>query len=234
MSRRAAENEILNGNITVNGKQAELGDKILPGADTVRYNGRIIKKESGYHKVYIMLNKPKGYVTTLSDDKGRKCVADLLEGVKTRVFPVGRLDMASEGLLLLTNDGELSNRLTHPRHEIPKVYKVKVKGSVSPAVIKTLSSPMEIDGYTLAPSEWSVISEENGKTTLSVTLHEGRNRQIRKMAEKVGLFVLALKRVAIGELEIGNLPRGKWVYLTDEQVKYLYGEKEDAEDKADR
>ncbi len=234
MSRRAAENEILNGNITVNGEMAQTGQKITPGSDTVRYNGKIIRKDNGAHNVYIMLNKPKGYVTTLSDEKGRRCIAELVSDVKTRVYPVGRLDMASEGLLILTNDGKLTNILTHPKHEIPKIYKVKVRGKVTERQLKQLRSPMEIDGYTLAPSEWSVISEEDGKTILSVTLYEGRNRQIRKMTENVGLTVMSLKRIAIGKLEIGNLPRGKWVYLTDDEVKYLYGETDDVENSTDR
>lgn len=234
MSRRAAENEILKGNISVNGKEAQIGRKIAPGNDIVRYNGKIVKKDNGAHNVYIMLNKPKGYVTTLSDEKGRHCIAELISDVKTRVYPVGRLDMASEGLLILTNDGKLTNILTHPKHNIPKIYKVKVKGKVTGRILKQLCLPTEIDGYTVAPSEWSIISEEDTKTVLSVVLYEGRNRQIRKMAEKVGLVVLSLKRTAIGKLEIGNLPRGKWVYLTDDEVKYLYGEREDVENSTNR
>lgn len=232
MSRRAAEKEIENGEVTVNGKPAHLGQKITVGKDIVRYKGKPVRRSVG-HFVYIMLNKPKGYVTTMSDEKGRPCVAELVSGVKTRVYPVGRLDMQSEGLLLLTNDGEFANRLTHPRHEIPKIYRVRVSGTVSAATLKVLNEPMNIDGYRTMPAQCEIISSEDGKTAMQVTLWEGRNRQIRKMCEQVGLRVASLKRIAIGELALGNLPRGRWTYLKDEEIEYLNGEREHVDDQAD-
>lgn len=231
MSRRAAEKEIQEGHFTVNGKLAAIGQKIDPSRDRVQYKGKWVKKEN--HLVYIMLNKPKGYVTTLSDEKGRKCVAELIKGVKTRVYPVGRLDMASEGLLILTNDGSLTQKLTHPKHEIPKIYKVKVKGKVSGAILATLNRPMVIDGYQTLPAECVITEEQEGKTILKITLHEGRNRQIRNMCDQVGLRILSLKRIAIGELELGNLPRGRYVYLKDEEIQYLNGDKNHVKDKTD-
>ena len=233
MSRRAAEAEIEDGNITVNGDVAYLGVKITPGRDTVKYKGKPVRRTTG-HLVYIMLNKPKGYVTTMSDDKGRPCVAELVRSHKGRVYPVGRLDMASEGLLLLTNDGDFANRLTHPRHDIPKIYRVKVTGSVNARTLETLRSPMYIDSYRTRPAECELVGTEEGKSSLLITLHEGRNRQIRKMCEQAGLRVCSLKRIAIGELELGNLPRGRWTYLKEEEVEYLKGLREHVNDTADR
>ncbi|MCI8331943.1 MAG: rRNA pseudouridine synthase [Clostridiales bacterium] len=233
MSRRAAEREIEEGSFTVNGKLAYIGQKIRPGYDQVSYKGKKVRKENGSHFVYIMLNKPKGYVTTLSDEKGRKCVAELVRSVKTRVYPVGRLDMASEGLLLLTNDGDLTNKLTHPKHEMPKIYKVKVKGKPTKHCLDCLNRPMIIDGYKTKPACCEVISQEEDKTVLQFTLLEGRNRQIRKMCEQVGLQVQSLKRIAIGELSLGNLPRGRFVYLKEEEIEYLKGERKHVEDTPD-
>lgn len=232
MSRRAAEKEIEEGNVYVNGELAHLGQKILPGKDIVKYKGKQVRKTVS-HFVYIMLNKPKGYVTTLSDEKGRPCVAELVKGVRARVYPVGRLDMQSEGLLLLTNDGDFANRLTHPKHEIPKIYRVKVTGALTPAVLDRLNKPMDIDGYRTRPAVCELISGEDGKYVLGISLWEGRNRQIRKMCEQVGLRVAALKRIAIGELELGNLPRGRWTFLKEEEVQYLTGEREHVDDQTD-
>ena len=232
MSRRAAEKEIEEGNIYVNGSLAYIGQKIMPGKDIVKYKGKQVRKTVS-HFVYIMLNKPKGYVTTLSDEKGRPCVAELVKGVKARVYPVGRLDMQSEGLLLLTNDGDFANRLTHPKHEIPKIYRVKVTGAVTPAILDRLNKPMDIDGYRTRPAQCELLSCEDGKYLLSIQLWEGRNRQIRKMCEQVGLRVASLKRIAIGELELGNLPRGRWTFLKDEEVQYLTGEREHVNDQTD-
>ncbi|MBQ9120941.1 MAG: rRNA pseudouridine synthase [Clostridia bacterium] len=221
MSRRAAEKEISDGRVTVNGRVAAVGDKIVPGVDTVEWNGTaILPGESA--NLYIMLNKPMGYVTTLSDEQGRKSVRELVADVGERVYPVGRLDMYSEGLLLLTSDGELTNRLTHPRHEIPKIYRVKLVGEIDDGVVRKLSLPMEIDGYRLRPVGVSLLGRENGYTSVRMTLYEGRNRQIRKMCEKLGLSVARLTRVAIGDLKLGDLPKGKWRYLTEEEVRYLY------------
>jgi len=220
MSRRTAEKEILLGKVLVNGKPAEIGQKIDPDRDTVEYKGKTIKKETQRY-TYIMLNKPIGYVTTMSDEKGRKCVADLVKDVGVRVYPVGRLDLNSEGLLLMTNDGELTELLTHPKHRIKKVYHVKIDSEITPEQLKELSSSMEIDGYTIQPVKTTVLKMEEGKTVLQMELYEGRNRQIRKMCEKVGLEIINLKRVAIGEIKLGNLGKGRWRYLTKSQVEYL-------------
>jgi 23S rRNA pseudouridine2605 synthase len=222
MSRRAAEEAIRQGQITVNGEPAEIGSKVTPGKDDVRYKGKKVMMQRGDH-LYIMLNKPAGYVTTTSDEKGRPCVTDLIKGVDRRVYPIGRLDMASEGLLLLTDDGELTKKLTHPSHDIPKIYNVKVDSEITEDQYKLLLSPMEIDGYQIRPEYTEVLSRGEGRTLLQMTLYEGRNRQIRKMCEQAGLRVRHLKRIAIGKLTLGRLRRGEWRYLTSEQVSYLKG-----------
>ena len=220
MSRRAAEEEIRKGLVTVNGVPAELGTKVTPGVDQVLYKNRKVVMPRGEH-VYIMLNKPAGYVTTANDEKGRPCVTDLVKAVGRRVYPIGRLDMASEGLLLLTDDGALTEKLTHPRHSIPKIYNVKVEGEITEEQYKTLLSPMEIDGYPIRPVYTEVLKRKDGKTLLQMTLYEGRNRQIRKMCEQVGLQIRFLKRIAIGNLTLVRLRVGEWRYLTKEQVSYL-------------
>lgn len=220
MSRRAAEEAVKRGEVKVNGERAELGMKIDTESDQVEYKGKIVKLEVKRHE-YIALNKPVGYVTTLSDEKGRPCIKDLIGDIEARVYPVGRLDYDSEGLILLTNDGELAARLTHPRHEIPKFYNVTVKGQVTMQQRKRLASEMEIDGYTIMPVKNEVISMHEDKTVLGMELYEGRNRQIRKMCEQVGLTVIKLKRIAIGSIELGNLKAGSWKRLTPAQVQYL-------------
>ncbi len=220
MSRRAAEREILEGNVTVNSVVAEIGQRINPSRDKIEYKSRPVVKKRGTHDTYIMLNKPTGYITTMSDDKGRKTVASLVEDCGVRVYPVGRLDMDSEGLLLFTNDGELANALTHPRHKIAKYYYVTVEGTVNKTVLSELSSEMEIDGYKIAPVECVILKKSEEKTLIQMTLFEGRNRQIRKMCEKCGLVVKKLKRVAIGDLDL-DVAKGKWRYLCKEEVDYL-------------
>lgn len=221
MSRRAAEAEIESGNVSVNGHVAEIGTKIDPRADIVTYRGKRIEfKKRDY--TYIMMNKPRGYLSSTSDDRGRKCVTDLLDGVDARVYPVGRLDLTSEGMLLLTDDGELKNRLTHPSHSLPKLYRVKVSGKVSEAQHATLTSPLDIDGYTIKPVEVSIADSDESGTVLKMTLVEGRNRQIRKMCEIAGLTVKRLSRISIGNLKLNNLPVGKWRYLDQNEVDYLY------------
>lgn len=225
MSRRASEKVILAGNVKINGKIAQLGDKVDPLNDTVVYNGKVIRPE-GLKKRYIMLNKPLGYVTTTNDEKGRETVLSLLDGIDERLYPVGRLDMYSEGLLILTNDGELTNRLTHPKHEMPKIYSVIIKGEISPDALHKLNSPMEIDGYKLKPVKVRVISLKDGATNTLFTLNEGRNRQIRKMCEAVGLTIMRLTRISIGKLRLGELERGKWRDLTKNEIEYLKGERE--------
>ena len=221
MSRRAAEGEIERGNISVNGHVAAIGTKIDPASDVVTYKGKRIRFERKKY-TYIMLNKPRGYLSSTTDDRGRKCVTDLLDGVETRVYPVGRLDLISEGMILLTDDGELKNRLTHPSHTIPKVYRVKVGGSVSQTQYDILTSPLEIDGYKIKPFDVLITGEDESGTVLKFTLFEGRNRQIRKMCEAADLTVKRLSRVSIGNLKLDGLPVGKWRYLEQHEVDYLY------------
>lgn len=221
MSRRAAEDEIERGNVSVNGHVATIGMKIDPKSDVVTYKGKRIRYEKRKY-TYIMLNKPRGYLSSTNDDRGRKCVTDLLDGVSARVYPVGRLDMISEGMILLTDDGELKNRLTHPSHTIPKIYRVKVGGSVSQEQYDILTSPLEIDGYKIKPVDVVVSGEDESGTVLKMTLFEGRNRQIRKMCEAAELTVKRLSRVSIGNLKLDGLPVGKWRYLEQSEVDYLY------------
>ncbi len=224
VSRRAAEREILRGGVRVNGLPAEIGQKIDPERDTVEYCGRIVKADFKRY-VYIMLNKPRGYVTTLSDERGRPTVAELCESIGERIYPVGRLDMDSDGLLLMTNDGELANKLTHPRHSIPKIYHVEVRGKIDSDTIKKLSGPMTIDGYKIRPVKVSIAEMKDDPrhqtTVLRMELYEGRNRQIRKMCEQVGVDLLRLTRIAIGGITLGNLKSGSFRYLTKTQVEYL-------------
>ena len=221
MSRRAAEKEIEMGNVSVNGHVATLGTKVDPRNDTITYKGKKIKYEKTEY-IYIMMNKPRGYLSSTSDDRERKCVTDLLDGVNTRVYPVGRLDLISEGMLLLTNDGELKNRLTHPSHSIPKVYRVKVAGKVNDEQYEILTSPLVIDGYKIKPVDVVIQDEDESGTVMKMALFEGRNRQIRKMCEQAGLTVKRLSRVSIGNLKLDGLPVGKWRYLDEKEVEYLY------------
>lgn len=221
MSRRAAEAEIAAGRVSVNGHPAEIGMQVDPAEDLVTYRGKKVVFTKKEH-VYIMMNKPRGYLCSTEDDRGRKCVTDLLDGVSARVYPVGRLDLISEGLLLLTDDGELKNRLTHPSYSLPKIYRVKVAGEVSESQLVTLGSPLVIDGYKIRPVEVSMGESDESGTVLKMTLKEGRNRQIRKMCEQVGLTVKRLSRVSIGNLKLDGLPVGKWRYLDEHEVEYLY------------
>ncbi len=221
MSRRTAEAEIERGNFSVNGHLASIGMKIDPASDVVAYKGKRIRYEKKKY-TYIMLNKPRGYLSSTADDHGRKCVTDLLDGVNARVYPVGRLDLISEGMLLLTDDGELKNRLTHPSHTIPKIYRVKVAGAVSEGQLDILTSPLEIDGYKIKPVDVVITGEDESGTVLKFTLFEGRNRQIRKMCEAAELTVKRLSRVSIGNLKLDGLPVGKWRYLEQSEVDYLY------------
>ena len=220
MSRRAAEEEIKNGKVSVNGHVAELGMKVDPKNDVVSYKGKRVKYERREY-TYIMMNKPRGYLSSTSDNRGRKCVTDLLDGVDARVYPVGRLDLISEGMLLLTDDGDLKNKLTHPSHSLPKVYRVKVGGEVSAEQLEKLTSPMIIDDYEIKPVTVTVGEKNESGTVLKMTLKEGRNRQIRKMCEQVGLRVKRLSRISIGNLKLNNLPVGNWRFLEDDEVEYL-------------
>ena len=224
LSRRAAEEEIRAGRVTVNGVTATIGQQIDPQADTVVWRGkRVLPTATAHH--YIVLNKPRGFVTTLSDEKGRRTVADLVAPLGVRLYPVGRLDMDSDGLLLMTDDGALTNRLTHPRHEISKHYHVRVKGKVDADTLARLCAPFLLDGYETLPAEVRVLASENGNTLLHFELFEGRNRQIRRMCEEVGLRILRLTRVAIGELALGDLKEGTYRHLTAREVAYLMGER---------
>lgn len=222
MSRRACEYEIKGGRIKVNGVTAEIGQKIDPASDVIEYKGKVIER-SAEKKLYIMLNKPRGYVTTMSDDKGRRCVASLVEDVGTRVYPIGRLDLNSEGLLLFTNDGAVADKLMHPRSEVDKTYHVKLRGSITPEQLNRLRQPFELDGVKTKPAQVDPVlpqpDEEN--VLLRVTLHEGRNRQIRRMCESLGLEVMRLKRVSVGKISLGPLRTGQWTPLNFDQVKYL-------------
>lgn len=220
MSRRSAEKEIEAGNITVNGEKVEVGRKIVVGIDKIMYKGRPVRR-SADKKIYVMLYKPRGYVTTMSDEQGRKCIPELVSDIPTRVYPCGRLDMDSEGLLLLTNDGEVAQKLMHPRNHVEKIYHVKIEGEIEPDKLKILNSPMVLDGVKIAPVRVSIISRRDGETALKFILHEGRNRQIRKMCEIAGLEIKRLKRIAIGNINIGMLTPGKWKYLNHNETEYL-------------
>ncbi len=224
MSRRAAEEQIRLGRVRINGRIAEIGDTVEPYTDRVEYNGKIIAPDPA-EKICIMLNKPRGFVTTMSDEKNRRNVSMLVSKLGTRVYPIGRLDMDSDGLLLMTNDGELANRLTHPRHEIPKIYHVTVSGSVTDSQLKRLSGSMTIDGYKILPVSVSVVGQSSKPTDtftiLEMTLYEGRNRQIRKMCETAELKITRLTRVAVGNICLGTLAEGKWRMLSKKEIEYL-------------
>jgi len=215
-SRRNAEKLISDGKVRVNGIVASLGDKADTAEDVIEVNGKTI---SGVTKYYIMLNKPRGYITTLDDEKDRKTVAELVD-VGTRVHPVGRLDYNSEGLLIMTNDGELTYRLTHPSNEIPKGYIVTVRGNLEEG-LTPLKSPIEIDGKMTRAAEVKVLRENSEGGLLHITIHEGRNRQIRRMCEAADLQVLRLKRVSLGDLMLDRMPAGRWRHLTEGEVRYL-------------
>lgn len=221
MSRRAAEEEIKKGLVKVNGMTAEPGMRVNPDHDIVEYKGKPVTRTSD--KIYIMLNKPRGFVTTMSDEKGRKTVAELVSAVNTRVYPVGRLDMDSDGLLLMTNDGALANKLTHPRHEIPKIYHVTLSGNPDRMTLDALSAPMKIDGYEILPVKTDVVARNGNSTVLEMTLYEGRNRQIRKMCEAQNLKITRLCRIAIGKISLGTLGTGKWRHLTPDEINFLKG-----------
>ena len=217
-SRRVAEGYITEGRVTVNGVPAELGQRADPEKDDIRLDGKPV---SGPEKpVYLLLNKPRGYVTTLSDEQGRKTVADLVRDCGARVYPAGRLDLDSEGLLLMTNDGALMQHRIHPSGEINKVYQVSVYGPVQGCAAR-LASLTDLDGETIRPAQVEVLRQTQQTAELSITIHEGKNRQIRRMCAACGLTVKRLRRVREHTLELGDLPTGKWRYLTQEEVKAL-------------
>lgn len=217
-SRRAAEGYITAGRVTVNGQVAGLGDKADPERDEIRVDGRPVRREE--KRTYVLLHKPRGYVTTLSDEKGRKTVAQLVEGCGARVWPVGRLDLDSEGLLLLTDDGDLTHRLIHPSHEVEKEYRVWVQGDAEGA-LPVLTGPMTLDGAPLRRAKVKIIGRHGEETVLSFLIHEGKNRQIRRMCAMAGLEVRRLRRIREGPIRLGDLPPGTWRNLTEEEVSAL-------------
>ena len=223
ISRRGAEDWITAGRVTVNGRVAALGDKADLSRDQVLVDGRPLPQEENKQRTYLMLNKPRGYVSTLSDEKGRKTVAQLVSGCGCRVWPVGRLDMDSEGLLLLTNDGELAQRLTHPSCEVDKVYLARVTGNPSNDALDRLRRGvyMEGDERRTYPAQVRVVRDESLFSDILVTIHEGRNRQVRRMFDSVGHKVLLLRRVRFGPLELGDLRRGEWRELSAEEIARL-------------
>ena len=225
-SRRKCEEIIAEGRVKVNGVTVrEAGLKIQPSKDKVTVDGREIIPAN--KPVYIMLNKPVGYVSTVRDQFKRPTVLDLLRGVKGRIYPVGRLDYDSEGLLLLTNDGNLAYGLTHPRHRVDKTYIVVVQGRPSRKEIDRIRKGVEIDGRMTSPADIRVESIQGNKTAFRVVIHEGRNRQVRRRFETIGYAVVSLKRIGIGKLQLGTLAPGKWRFLEDREVKDLYKEIED-------
>ena len=218
-SRRKAEEIIIAGRVTCNGRVCLLGESADPDIDIILLDGKPLP--SGGEYTYIMLHKPRGFVTTLSDEKGRRNVAELVKECGQRVYPVGRLDMDSEGLLILTNDGDFANRLMHPKHNVDKIYLVTVEG-YSESGLEQLGQPITLDGYTIAkPAVKLITADEKGRAKLEVVIHEGRNRQVRRMCAAAGMQVLRLVRISEGQLLLGDLPLGKWRNLTDREVELL-------------
>lgn len=220
-SRRKVEEWITQGKIKVNGRPAVLGQKINPNRDVVTIDGERVYFQKSNQKYYIMLHKPRGYVTTMSDELGRKCVAELVEDVPERVYPIGRLDKDSEGMLLFTNDGDFANLIMHPSHHVSKTYRVTVRPDISDAQVVRLSTGVEIDGKKTSPAHVTVLEKEPGRVVLQMVIYEGRNRQVRKMCEAVGLEVARLKRTAIGPLKLGMLAPGKWRELRPGEIGML-------------
>ena len=219
-ARRTAEEWIAAGRVCVNGAVASLGDRADPETDTVTVDGAPLPGKPG--AVYLMLNKPRGYVTTLSDEYGRRTAAELVADCGVRVYPVGRLDRDSEGLLLFTNDGELAQRLLHPRHQVDKVYLVTVRGDIRGAA-ERLMAITQLDGEPIAPAQAAEVTRHEGQAVLRVTIHQGKNRQVRRMCAQIGLHVVRLQRIQEDSLLLGDLPAGKWRYLTDQELQELRG-----------
>lgn len=217
-SRRKAEEMITQGRVSCNGAVAHLGDSADPDIDEILLDGKPLPSQNEY--VYIMLHKPRGFVTTLADEKGRRDVSELVSDCGVRVFPVGRLDMDSEGLLLFTNDGEFANKLMHPKHEVEKTYEVWANG-YRHGVEELLCKPIELDGYKIREPKVKLISVRDTGVRLEITIHEGRNRQVRRMCQAAGLHVTRLRRISEGALKLGDLPKGKWRRLTADELKQL-------------
>ena len=209
-SRRASEQLIAEGRVTVNGEVASLGVKIDPVLDSVSFDGEVVGLDE---KVYVVLNKPRGVITTATDTHERKTVLDCLDGVSERVYPVGRLDMDVSGMLLLTNDGELANRLSHPRYEVDKVYSAWVKGLVKPKSVKQLEEGVELDDGLTAPAKVTIIKSQGGKTLIQLVIHEGKKHIVKRMCAAVGHPIRSLRRVSMGNLTVSDLQAGEWRYL---------------------
>lgn len=218
-SRRKAEELIAQGRVKINGRPCKVGDKADPIKDIVSIDGERVVFERKKTYRYIMLNKPRGYVTTMSDELDRKCVTELLDGVDARVYPIGRLDKNSEGLLLFTNDGNFANEIMHPSKHVTKTYRVTVRPDVDDEVLVKLSEGVVIDGRKTLPCTVLVLDKQPGRTVLQMTISEGRNRQIRKMCEAVGLEVARLKRTAVGPIKLGMLKPGTWRDLKPEELR---------------
>ena len=218
-SRRKCEEMIEHGFVKVNGNTAHIGDKVDPKKDKVTVRGRKIAVKDNL--VYIMLHKPRGYITTMQDEQGRKCVAELVKDVGVRIYPVGRLDRESEGMLLMTNDGAFSNAMTHPTRHVPKTYRVTIRPSISDEQIAAFQDGIEIDGRVTAPASIRVVDKAEGRVVVEVIIYEGRNRQIRKMFDALGIEVARLKRTAVGSIKLGMLPQGKWRELKEDEVRKL-------------
>ncbi len=218
-SRRKSEEMIEAGKVKVNGRVATLGDKVDPIRDKIVVSGkRVVRNKT---KMYVMLHKPRGFVTTMSDELGRKCVSELVEDAGVRLFPVGRLDRNSEGLLLMTNDGAFSNMLTHPSRHVSKVYRVTVREKVTEEQLSKLTEGIMLDGTKTLPCDIHIIDKGENRTVLNIVLYEGRNRQIRRMCEAVGLTVIRLKRTEIAGVRLGMLPQGKWRELNEKEMQHL-------------
>lgn len=219
-SRRKAEEMIRNGAVKVNGHIAQIGDSVDPKKDSVTVKGKKVTKQTNMR--YILLNKPRGYVTTTDDDLGRKCVLELVKDVKERIYPVGRLDRVSEGALIMTNDGAFANAMMHPSKHVPKTYRVTVRPEPTSEQIDILSTGVELDGRLTAPADVYVVAKEEGRAVLEIVLHEGRNRQIRRMCEAVNLEVARLRRIAVGSVKLGMLQTGQWRDLTPQELESLF------------
>lgn len=218
MSRRKAEEMIAEGKVTVNGAVASVGDKADVELDNILVDGKPVAQQN--KKLYVMLNKPRGYVCTLNDEKGRKIVTELID-IKERLYPIGRLDINSEGLLLLTNDGDFANKLMHPSGDVIKTYELRVRGDDLHHQISLMRKPIEIEGYTTQPADVQMMERIDNEAIISVSIHEGRNRQIRRLCERSNLQVLQLKRISEGPITLGSLKTGKWRYLTNEEISML-------------
>ena len=218
-SRRKSEELIAQGLVRVNNRTAKIGDSVDPKKDTVTVSGKRVNKAKNLY--YILLNKPRGFVTTTDDDLGRKCVTELVSDIKARLYPVGRLDRVSEGALLLTNDGNFANAMMHPSHHVPKTYRVTVRSEIMKSQAEKLASGIDLDGRMTAPAEVNILEKSEGRSVVEIVLYEGRNRQIRRMCEAIGLEVSRLKRTAIGNVRLGTLPVGKYRELTEKEVHSL-------------